>query len=152
MGLRDKCSAAIQTAKDVPMQGSAEQRDGKLHFKGTVASQDQANRCSTWHRSSATTATSAGPSARSPSSTGADHRVQDSHILNRCVDTAIAEAVTEHARLTIQRRSEKEVERLGQTADELRDLLNGTLIALHALKRGILAIKRLIPEPCSAGA
>jgi len=44
MGLRDKYSYAIQTAKDFRMDGSAEERDGKLYFKGTVPSQDQANK------------------------------------------------------------------------------------------------------------
>ena len=44
MGLRDKYNHAIQTAKNLHMQGSAEERDGKLHFKGTVATQDEANR------------------------------------------------------------------------------------------------------------
>jgi signal transduction histidine kinase len=66
--------------------------------------------------------------------------VEEFHTLNRCLDTAIAEAVTEHVRLTIQRRSEEEVERLGQAAHELRDLLHGALLAFHALKRGSVAI------------
>src|SRR5689334_21372811 len=44
MGLRDKYNHAIQTAKSLHMQGSAEERDGKLYFKGTVATQDEANR------------------------------------------------------------------------------------------------------------
>ena len=66
--------------------------------------------------------------------------VEEFHTLNRCLDTAIAEAVTEHTRLTSQKRSEEEVERLGQTAHELRDLLNGALLAFHALKRGTVAI------------
>jgi nucleoid-associated protein YgaU len=43
MSLRDKYNHAIQTAKNYGMQGAAEERDGKLHFKGTVNSQDQAN-------------------------------------------------------------------------------------------------------------
>ena len=43
MGLRDKYSHAIQTAKNLRMQGAAEEREGKLHFKGTVTSQDEAN-------------------------------------------------------------------------------------------------------------
>jgi signal transduction histidine kinase len=60
--------------------------------------------------------------------------------LNRCLDTAIADAVTEHTRLTTLRRSEEEVERLGQAAHELRDLLNGALLAFHTLKRGAVAI------------
>ena len=43
MGLRDKYSYAIQTAKNVRMQGSADERDGKLYFHGTVQTQDEAN-------------------------------------------------------------------------------------------------------------
>jgi nucleoid-associated protein YgaU len=43
MGLRDKYNHAIQTAKNFRMQGSAEERDGKLYFKGTVNTQDEAN-------------------------------------------------------------------------------------------------------------
>jgi nucleoid-associated protein YgaU len=44
MGLRDKYSYAIQTAKDLRMQGSADERDGKLHFKGTTQTQEEANK------------------------------------------------------------------------------------------------------------
>jgi nucleoid-associated protein YgaU len=44
MGLRDKYSFAIQTAKNLRMQGSADERNGKLYFQGTVTSQDEANR------------------------------------------------------------------------------------------------------------
>jgi signal transduction histidine kinase len=66
--------------------------------------------------------------------------VEEFHTLNRCLDTAIAEAVTEHARLTAQTRSTEDVERLGQAAHEMRDLLNGALLAFHALKRGGVAI------------
>jgi len=43
MSLRDKYSAAIQVAKSVGMQGGADEKDGKLHFKGTVTSEDQKN-------------------------------------------------------------------------------------------------------------
>jgi nucleoid-associated protein YgaU len=43
MGLRDKYAYAIQTAKSVQMQGSADERDGKLYFHGTVNTQDEAN-------------------------------------------------------------------------------------------------------------
>jgi nucleoid-associated protein YgaU len=42
MGLRDKYAYAVQTAKDMRMQGSAEERDGKLYFKGTTQTQDEA--------------------------------------------------------------------------------------------------------------
>jgi len=44
MGLRDKYAYAIQTAKNSHMQGSADERDGKLHFHGTVNTQDEANK------------------------------------------------------------------------------------------------------------
>ena len=44
MGLRDKYSYAIQTAKDLRMQGSAEEREGKLMFKGTTQTQEEANK------------------------------------------------------------------------------------------------------------
>ena len=44
MGLRDTYSYAIQTAKGFHMEGSAEERDGKLHFKGTVQTQEEANK------------------------------------------------------------------------------------------------------------
>lgn len=44
MGLRDKYAHAVQTAKNLRMQGSADERDGKLYFKGTVQTQDEANK------------------------------------------------------------------------------------------------------------
>jgi nucleoid-associated protein YgaU len=44
MGLRDKYNYAIQTAKDLRMQGAAEERDGKLYFKGTTQTQEEANK------------------------------------------------------------------------------------------------------------
>jgi nucleoid-associated protein YgaU len=42
MGLRDKYAYAIQTAKG-KFHGGAEERDGKLYFKGTVASEAEKN-------------------------------------------------------------------------------------------------------------
>jgi len=44
MALRDKYNHAIQTAKNFRMDGNAEERDGKLYFTGTVATQDEANK------------------------------------------------------------------------------------------------------------
>jgi|SRR5689334_21412045 nucleoid-associated protein YgaU len=44
MGLRDKYAYAIQTAKDLRMQGSADERDGKLYFHGTTNTQAEANK------------------------------------------------------------------------------------------------------------
>ena len=43
MGLRDKYNHAVQTAKQVRMDGSAEEREGKLYFNGTVNSEDEKN-------------------------------------------------------------------------------------------------------------
>jgi signal transduction histidine kinase len=80
---------------------------------------------------------------------------EEFHTLNRCLDTAIAEAVTEHARLTtaarvvdeVERarrvaaaRTTDEVERLGGVVHEVRDSLNTALLAFHTLKRGTVAI------------
>ena len=62
------------------------------------------------------------------------------HILNRCLDIAIAGAVTEHGRITAETRSTGEIERSGQLAHEIRDLLNTALLAFHTLKRGAVAI------------
>ena len=42
MGLRDTYAHAIQTAKG-KFQGNAEERDGKLYFKGKVASEAEKN-------------------------------------------------------------------------------------------------------------
>ena len=42
MGLRDMYAYAIQTAKG-KFHGSAEERDGKLHFKGTDATEEEKN-------------------------------------------------------------------------------------------------------------
>ena len=42
MGLRDTYAYAIQTAKG-KFHGNAEERDGKLHFKGSVATEAEKN-------------------------------------------------------------------------------------------------------------
>src|SRR5438094_3025735 len=66
--------------------------------------------------------------------------VEEFKTLNRCLDIAIAEAVTVHTRMSAHTRSTEEVERLGQAAHELRNLLNSALLAFQALKRGNVAI------------
>jgi putative endonuclease len=43
MNLRDKYNNAIQTAKNFRMDGSAQERDGKLYFNGTVTSEAEKN-------------------------------------------------------------------------------------------------------------
>ena len=60
--------------------------------------------------------------------------------LNGSLDTAIAEAVTEHARITAESRSSEEFERAGHVAHETRDLLNSAMFAFEALKRGNVAV------------
>lgn len=65
---------------------------------------------------------------------------EEFHTLNRCLDTATAQAVTEHARLTTESRSAEELERSGLVAHETRDLLNTALLAFEVLKRGTVAI------------
>ena len=42
--LREKYNFAIQTAKELKMQGSADEREGRLYFHGTVNSQAEANK------------------------------------------------------------------------------------------------------------
>jgi nucleoid-associated protein YgaU len=44
MGLREKYAGAIQTAKGIHMKGSADEREGKLYFKGTVNTSEEANK------------------------------------------------------------------------------------------------------------
>src|SRR5688572_32727935 len=65
---------------------------------------------------------------------------EEFHTLNRCLDTAIAEAVTEHARITAESRSTEEIERSGQLAHEIRDILNTAVLAFNTLKLGTVAI------------
>lgn len=43
MALREKYNHAIQTAKNLRFDGSAQEREGKLHFVGTVNSEDEKN-------------------------------------------------------------------------------------------------------------
>jgi signal transduction histidine kinase len=66
--------------------------------------------------------------------------IHEFHTLNRCLDIAIAEAVTEHARITSGTRSADEVERLGHAAHDLRDILNTAFLAFHVLRKGAVGI------------
>lgn len=60
----------------------------------------------------------------------------DFHTLNRCLDDAIAEAVTEYGRQREQTVSDHALERLGFFAHELRNALNTATLAFGALKAG----------------
>jgi signal transduction histidine kinase len=65
---------------------------------------------------------------------------EEFHTLNRSLDTAIAEAVTEHARLTAHTTAYAETERIGQIGHELRNQIHTALLAFETLKRGAVAI------------
>ena len=60
--------------------------------------------------------------------------------LKGCLDTAIAEAVTDHARITAESRSSEEFERSAHIAHETRDLLNSAVLAYQVLKQGTVAL------------
>jgi signal transduction histidine kinase len=64
----------------------------------------------------------------------------DFHILNLCLDNAIAESVTEYARQREQNIAEEEVERLGFFAHELRNLISTATMAFQVLRGGTVAI------------
>ena len=69
---------------------------------------------------------------------------EEFHTMNRCLDTAIAEAVTEFGRLQAEAASESsfrsEVERRGRVAHELRNGLQVALLSFEALKTGKVGI------------
>jgi signal transduction histidine kinase len=65
---------------------------------------------------------------------------QEFHILNRCLDTAIADAVTEHARITADSRSTDELERMGQITHEIRNIVNTAILAFDVVKRGTVGV------------
>jgi signal transduction histidine kinase len=65
---------------------------------------------------------------------------EEFHTLNRCLDTAIAQAVTEHARLTANERATEALERLGLVTHEIRNGLNTALLAFDIVKRGTVGI------------
>jgi signal transduction histidine kinase len=65
---------------------------------------------------------------------------EEFHTLNRCLDTAIAQAVTEHARLTAASRSTEDLARLGQLAYDIRNLVDSAVLAFGIMKRGAVAV------------
>jgi signal transduction histidine kinase len=71
---------------------------------------------------------------------GSPITTEEFHTLNRCLDVAIAGAVTEHARITADTRRTEEIERTGQLAHDIRDVLNSALLAFNTLKLGTVAI------------
>ena len=60
--------------------------------------------------------------------------------LNRCLDDAIADAVTEYGRQRDKAVSDKEAERLGSLAHEMRNLLSAATLSYEAVLRGSVTI------------
>jgi signal transduction histidine kinase len=60
--------------------------------------------------------------------------------LNRCLDEAIAQAVTEFARQRDLILSDQRIERLGFFAHELRNLLGNAILAFEVLKNGTVGV------------
>jgi signal transduction histidine kinase len=61
---------------------------------------------------------------------------EDFKVLNKCLDDAIAQAVSEYSRLRELSRDQAETERLGFLAHELRNKLNSAMLAFGILKDG----------------
>ncbi|MDB5925108.1 MAG: histidine kinase, gyrase and HSP90-like ATPase family protein [Betaproteobacteria bacterium] len=70
--------------------------------------------------------------------------VGEFHTLNRCLDNAIADAVTEYTRrrdlAVLDQGNQAMTERLSFLAHELRDLLNSAMLAQKALKSGNVGV------------
>ena len=64
----------------------------------------------------------------------------DFHLLNLCLDNAVAQAVTEYSRQRDVSRATAEVERLGFLAHELRNLISTATMAFQILEAGSVAI------------
>lgn len=61
-------------------------------------------------------------------------------VLNRCLDNAIADAVTEHARMHDRGVSDEHTEQLGVLAHEMRNLLNAAGLAFGAISAGQVGV------------
>lgn len=90
MGLRDTYAYAIQTAKG-RFHGNAEERDGKLHFKGTVATEAEKNELwsaiktiPTWQQDIvADIQVTGGPAAAAPAAGGKTYTVKSGDTLSQ---------------------------------------------------------------------
>ena len=66
--------------------------------------------------------------------------INEFRILNRCLDDAIAQAVTEYGRLREESLAHKASERKGALAHEMRNQLNTMMLAVSILKGGTVGI------------
>jgi signal transduction histidine kinase len=71
---------------------------------------------------------------------GASISAAEFHTLNRCLDDAIAAAVTEYGRLREAANANLEVERMGRLAHELRNRLQTAVLSFDVLKAGRVGI------------
>jgi hypothetical protein len=62
--------------------------------------------------------------------------VEEFHTLNRCVDDAIAQAVTEYGRLREKSVLDQGTERIGHLAHEMRNKLSTAILSFSMLKEG----------------
>jgi signal transduction histidine kinase len=70
----------------------------------------------------------------------AEITIDEFHTLNRCLDDAIAHAVTEYGRLREQSLSDQGIERMGTLAHELRNRLSTAMLSFGILKGGTVTI------------
>jgi signal transduction histidine kinase len=72
--------------------------------------------------------------------TDAKISTEEFHILNLCLDNAIAQAITEYARLRDRSNADAETERSGSLAHELRNRLAAATMGFDAIQTGIAPI------------
>jgi hypothetical protein len=58
--------------------------------------------------------------------------VEEFHTMNRCLDAAIAEAVTGHARMASAERATNEVERLAKVATAVSGIVEAAVVETHS--------------------
>ena len=98
MALRDKYTYAIQTAKNLRMQGSADERDGKLYFHGTVTSQDEVNKIwdaiktiPDWRNEIVADIKATGGSAAAPAQGGSTYTVKSGDTLSKIAKSLLGD-------------------------------------------------------------
>jgi signal transduction histidine kinase len=74
------------------------------------------------------------------SETSAPITADEFHTFNRCLDDAIAEALTEYTRTRDQSFTDEGTERLGNLAHELRNALGAAMLSFQTLKNGSVGL------------
>lgn len=70
---------------------------------------------------------------------GAQIPAEQSRTLNMCVDDAIAEAVSEHARIREREIVDRGTEKLGALAHEMRNLLSSAILSFESIQSGLVS-------------